>query len=170
MALIKCPDCGREVSDKAQACIHCGCPLTKTCPRPEKIFYGVRCIKDTWVMGKAKTLISKAWVTNKFATGINDISILASGITKERAELLLDYLVSHNGEGEIFLDEKSDHENEQLTRYIDVNLNPNASLMCPRCGSKEINIGERGYSLISGFLESNQTVNRCGKCGYSWKP
>ena len=27
MALIKCPECGIEVSDKAQACINCGCPL-----------------------------------------------------------------------------------------------------------------------------------------------
>ena len=27
MALIKCPDCGKEVSDKAKNCIHCGCPL-----------------------------------------------------------------------------------------------------------------------------------------------
>lgn len=27
MALIKCPECGREVSDKAKACIHCGFPL-----------------------------------------------------------------------------------------------------------------------------------------------
>ena len=27
MALINCPDCGREVSDRAAACIHCGCPL-----------------------------------------------------------------------------------------------------------------------------------------------
>lgn len=27
MALIKCPECGKEVSDKAQACIHCGCPI-----------------------------------------------------------------------------------------------------------------------------------------------
>lgn len=27
MALIKCPECGKEVSDKAPACIHCGCPL-----------------------------------------------------------------------------------------------------------------------------------------------
>ena len=27
MALIKCPECGREVSDKAAACIHCGFPL-----------------------------------------------------------------------------------------------------------------------------------------------
>lgn len=29
MALIKCPECGKEVSDKAQACIHCGYPFPK---------------------------------------------------------------------------------------------------------------------------------------------
>lgn len=27
MALIKCPECGKEISDRAQACIHCGAPL-----------------------------------------------------------------------------------------------------------------------------------------------
>lgn len=27
MALIKCPECGKEISDKAKSCIHCGCPL-----------------------------------------------------------------------------------------------------------------------------------------------
>ena len=29
MALINCPECGREISDKATACIHCGFPLSK---------------------------------------------------------------------------------------------------------------------------------------------
>ncbi len=29
MALIKCPDCGQMVSDRAKACIHCGCPLSE---------------------------------------------------------------------------------------------------------------------------------------------
>lgn len=43
MALIKCAECGREISDKAAACVHCGCPTsvstqanasnTKTAPR-----------------------------------------------------------------------------------------------------------------------------------------
>lgn len=28
MALIKCPECGKEISDKAPACIHCGFPLS----------------------------------------------------------------------------------------------------------------------------------------------
>lgn len=27
MALIKCSECGKEFSDKASACIHCGCPI-----------------------------------------------------------------------------------------------------------------------------------------------
>lgn len=29
MALIKCPECGKEISDKSSACIHCGFPLKK---------------------------------------------------------------------------------------------------------------------------------------------
>ena len=28
MALINCPDCNKEISDKAVSCIHCGCPIT----------------------------------------------------------------------------------------------------------------------------------------------
>lgn len=27
MALIKCPECNREISDKSQNCIHCGYPI-----------------------------------------------------------------------------------------------------------------------------------------------
>lgn len=27
MALIKCPECGKEISDKAATCLNCGCPI-----------------------------------------------------------------------------------------------------------------------------------------------
>lgn len=30
MALIKCPECGKEISDAADKCVHCGYPLKKT--------------------------------------------------------------------------------------------------------------------------------------------
>ncbi|MBQ6697806.1 MAG: SEL1-like repeat protein [Oscillospiraceae bacterium] len=30
MALIKCPECGKEISDKSSACIHCGYPINET--------------------------------------------------------------------------------------------------------------------------------------------
>ena len=39
MALIKCPECGKEISDKAKACPNCGCPLE------DVITYGVVRIK-----------------------------------------------------------------------------------------------------------------------------
>ena len=40
MALIKCPECGGQVSDKASACIHCGCPLSSnTVNAVSKKFY-----------------------------------------------------------------------------------------------------------------------------------
>ena len=42
MALIKCPECGKEVSDKAPACIHCGFPLNNIQPsKNENIYYNI---------------------------------------------------------------------------------------------------------------------------------
>lgn len=29
MALINCPECGKEISDKVKACPHCGYPLVE---------------------------------------------------------------------------------------------------------------------------------------------
>jgi hypothetical protein len=38
MAMIHCSECGKEISDQAKACVHCGCPLSVTfkiikCPK-----------------------------------------------------------------------------------------------------------------------------------------
>lgn len=32
MALINCPECGKEISDKAKVCINCGCPISEINP------------------------------------------------------------------------------------------------------------------------------------------
>ncbi len=40
MALIKCPECEKNVSDKANACIHCGFPLNS--PKGELVIRGKR--------------------------------------------------------------------------------------------------------------------------------
>lgn len=42
MAMIKCPECGKEVSDKASACPNCGCPIApaqQVQTEPQKIRY-----------------------------------------------------------------------------------------------------------------------------------
>lgn len=45
-----------------------------------------------------------------------------------------------------------------------------AALKCPRCGSTNISTGARGVSFFWGFLGADKTVNRCGKCGFTFKP
>lgn len=42
MALINCPECGKQVSDQAPACIHCGYPLNKQEERSELVIYGTK--------------------------------------------------------------------------------------------------------------------------------
>ena len=44
------------------------------------------------------------------------------------------------------------------------------TVKCPRCGSTNITAGQRGYSLLTGFVGSGRTVNRCANCGHKWKP
>lgn len=43
-------------------------------------------------------------------------------------------------------------------------------IKCPICGSTAVTTTSRGYSLLTGFIGSNKTANRCGKCGHTWKP
>lgn len=35
MALIKCPECDKDISDRATSCIHCGCPIKNSPPISE---------------------------------------------------------------------------------------------------------------------------------------
>lgn len=44
------------------------------------------------------------------------------------------------------------------------------TVKCPRCGSTNITAGQRGFSLLTGFVGSGRTVNRCANCGYKWRP
>ena len=168
--LMDCPDCGKQVSRRAQVCIHCGCPLSSVSETAQLQFYGVKTISTMGVWGNPSTYLSRVRVMNDQATKINDLSILACGITRDRAELLLKYLVEHGGEGELVVDTQCTQENEQVTQLIDSTINPNAPVVCPRCRSTDVVVGQRGYNVVSGFVGSSKTTNRCGKCGHTWNP
>ena len=59
---------------------------------------------------------------------------------------------------------------DALMESIKKNNQKSNVLKCPKCGSTAITTGQRGFSLISGFWGSGKTMNRCGNCGYKWKP
>lgn len=59
---------------------------------------------------------------------------------------------------------------DALMESLSKNSQKNNVLKCPKCGSTAVTTGQKGFSLLTGFWGSNKTVNRCGNCGYKWKP
>lgn len=75
MALIKCPECGKEISDKSKQCIYCGYPLnealTEETSKKEIIydFYLIMALPSPRVpllqMGKAKRTVFTVFIDGK---------------------------------------------------------------------------------------------------------
>lgn len=65
---------------------------------------------------------------------------------------------------------KTDNRNK-VGIIVDKQPTPKSDVIkCPKCNSTQISTGKRGFSLMTGFIGANKTVNRCARCGYSWKP
>lgn len=61
MSLIKCPECGNDVSDKANACPHCGCPITdKTNQTGEQIIMSGLCnrVKNIFLVQNGNAILT----------------------------------------------------------------------------------------------------------------
>ena len=56
---------------------------------------------------------------------------------------------------------------EQQTQINDIEQN---QPKCPKCGSTNIGVANRGYSLLTGFIGSGKSMNVCQNCGYKWDP
>ena len=58
----------------------------------------------------------------------------------------------------------------QLEQKYQADQQDKNQVCCPKCGSSNITTGQRGYSLLTGFIGAGNTVNRCAQCGHKWKP
>ena len=75
-------------------------------------------------------------------------------LDKQMDKLIIELATEHNQE----IVPQTQQSNE-------IDEEENNTVRCPKCGSTQITTGQRGYSLFSGFLGSNKTVNRCANCG-----
>lgn len=155
MAIIKCPECGKEISDRAEACIHCGFPLTKK--------NNCLCIIDgkTHDLSYYRNLLlsmddidqeTQKKIGWDLAEQVGSISVYA-GIDLVR-------IIVETGEV------PPTYDGSRLT----IKSPKESVIRCPKCGSTQITTGARGFSMMTGFCGSGKTVNRCAKCGNTWKP
>ncbi len=171
MALINCPECNKQISNKAVSCPHCGFPMrlnfndNKT--DHERDSYNVilqsafgnkmnaiKGVKSIFHVGlaEAKDIVDKAPSVLKRNTSFEDAN-------KIKVEL------EAYGATIVIVPYDANEDESLLLKQYETN-----EIHCPHCGSTAITTGQRGFSFLTGFLGSNKTVNRCGKCGYSWKP
>lgn len=172
MALINCPECNRQISNFAKSCPHCGFPLDN-----DNFCRGYDVI-ITHIQGQDNVLRTIRFLRNTKKLGLAEAKKITdtlpqkifTNISAQNAEKIKNTLIQFGNNIDI-IETTSSHDNQEgnanISNYFIAESKP---LTCPRCGSTAITTGQRGYSFLTGFLGSNKTVNRCGKCGYSWKP
>lgn len=172
--LIICPECNNNVSDKATNCPHCGYPIQASLDSKDRydiILNGYK-TKNADELDFCVFLVSEFKFTTKEAAFVvtHFPYVFASGLSKKNTE----WIQSIFAKSQIKLLIKKTESivdgritNDDVDKMYDSQFSP---LTCPRCGSTAVTTGSRGYSLVWGFAGSGKTVNRCGKCGHTWKP
>lgn len=150
LALINCPECGKEISDKSETCIHCGYPLS------EKNMCYINGTKyDLSFVFEYKW--EERAIPMKMLIDLTDCTLDSVG------EAINKMFKTGEIPRTLILEKKKPKSTSQTSRHKD-------DPKCPKCGSTSITAGQRGYSLLTGFIGSGKTVNRCANCGYKWKP
>lgn len=139
-----CKNCGKTIDYTQSEVETAEC----SCKHTDYIYLGVNPVQYYKMSDSSKDLL----IQKKLKLTQNQYEELKAEWSKIRKEVDREYYAQRLAQ-----------RNEQ--RRISQN-----TLTCPKCGSSAVAIGERGYSLLTGFIGSGQTMNRCGKCGYKWKP
>ncbi len=150
MSLISCPECGKQVSDKAMSCPHCGCPLIK---KNHCIINGVD--------------IDCSFIFNNYDLELRQMQMAEkTNLDMKVADQIVEQWSKSGKIPPVFNGKVSTWEEDRKREIEEYN----SKVRCPKCGSTAITTGSRGINWFWGTIGSGKTVNRCGKCGYTWKP
>lgn len=171
MALINCPECNKEISDKAMSCPNCGYPLNNKddiASANNNCTYNV--ILQNYNGNKIEKMKSlREQVLHCDLQTVSKIMNNLPAIIKKNISLLeankINKTLTDLGMISIIVPFDNNQNDSQILNKYQEDV-----VRCPRCGSTSITTGQRGFSVWTGFLGSNKTVNRCAKCGYSWQP
>ena len=198
MALIKCPECGGQVSDTAPACIHCGYPLQEmNDAAKEDAKKGICCINGeeydiTWLQKECIALDNTkncqslaSFCENKYQQFYNphmstvdnptffglvcDTRLKYRLLENQISAKFIAECIKNNFEYFVF--NSNDYKKPQnvATNSYSVPISTNV-VRCPKCGSTSVTTIERGYDIMWGWIGAAQKKNLCQKCGYKWRP
>lgn len=183
MSILKCIECGHDVSSYAEKCPNCGCPVSIILDNQsneagnKKFDVLINEYSHAWECKAPLMRFIKESSGGKYsltdAQKMLDGDLpqtIITGVDKDVADSVVTKIKELGGTASI-KESTEDNESTSVQKIKSSYLfKMGEPLKCPRCGSTAVTTTSRGYSLIWGFAGSNKTVNRCGKCGYTWKP
>lgn len=177
--LIKCPECGKEVSDKAQACIHCGYPIKKETNSLNAITQTQTNTSNNSTICKINRMdydfsefirLYEAGFPFKASCKLSEIWGVKT--MKEVPQYLLLYYEEHKcfptelttSNINITKDEMK-KINDIITKYMTTERQTKRTTkICPKCNSTELTPLRRKWTLFGGFA-TNKVDMVCSKCG-----
>lgn len=154
MALINCPECNKEISNKASSCPHCGCPINLNTGYTVYLT-GYR-DTDTAVLAGLKEVLNLDMNYEDVVKILNNLPYkLCECSTQEEASILAKKL-----------DRWWINTNITDSNGNSISINTNI-ILCPRCNSTNIQIVPRKWSLLTGIF-TNKTDRVCVNCKHKW--
>ena len=185
MALIACPECGREISDRAVSCPHCGCPVSVASAPPEIPVNGV--LHLNWADRKGHSVRKTTVRVDGSEYGsmqCADFMDVPVSVGTHRLELFQgkhlliseDFTITASHSDDYFaFKETMGFSHAQLKR-VDGDFSKRITSnipRCPTCGSEKIKklsttkkaLSFEVFGLASGSIGK---TFECKNCGYKW--
>lgn len=164
MALIKCEECGREISDKAKICIHCGCPIES-----ELMNKGNRYCQIDDIKYDLKEILDKIQRGAYKEAFLELHKITGARISVGNEVNLIEYIKMYDEIPDkyecCFYSKKEESElmSDMWKMKNEMRTDSENKVRCPKCGSTQIQIINQKWSLMTGLMTNK--VNRvCLKC------
>lgn len=140
MALIICPECGSTVSDKAAVCVHCGHPL-----------HGGAAEQTAHARAGSQDQRFCTTCGAALPHGVHFCTSCGAPVGASSVPVPVQPVQPSQAPAQPMAPTQSAPKQKEPEVF-----------KCPSCGSTLVTTGERGYSIIWGFLGAGSTVNRRG--------
>jgi ribosomal protein L7/L12 len=187
MGLINCPECGKEISDKASACIHCGFPLEQK----DKLYKLVLLnIKGNYVMTLKLIRDITGYGLQEAKNLINNLpGVIIDGVFLEEVE---NYKNQFNNIGSLTkIEDSTVTDRDEVLTKIKERKRQNAEALkelqqkqttkwvynevpkCPTCKStnvEKISVGKKAFggAMFGLFSSDVRNTMHCKNCGCKW--
>lgn len=168
MTLIKCPECGKGISDKSKQCINCGYPLNNNQENKLYKMIFLRMNKGGNIF-LTKSILEQIYNIPKgtaYDLLKKEGSTLIDGIKPENMEYLYDTFLSYGCVVE-FKESICTKENSHNSEWSESRNKRSSPVTCPKCGSTNIQILRKKFSLLTGFA-TNKVERVCVNCKHTW--